>query len=266
MMKRLAAVAIVLAAMALVAAKPSSPTVEVELYGDGSARVTHRVPADPPAIVSVELLGSPALLMVTDDGLNPLEFNLTENVLSALLLEGEAVLVSYETKLGSWNGSLLEFTIPGSEGRTVLIIPHNMTIVLVDPVPDAISSADGSIMLEYDNPLEIKVALVGSPEESAGPAGGQSTEEGALPTYLAILPIAAALVVLLRRRKSPPITEEEEAILDFVRRRGGRAYMSEIREALELPASTSWRKVRRLEKLGLVKVTRTPAGLLVEVS
>ncbi len=105
------------------------------------------------------------------------------------------------------------------------------------------------------------------------PSGGGKTDEDGkgflnqviIPISISIAIIAAIYHFYTRRRGEKILTEDEEAIIDFIKSRGGKAYLKEIREGLEIPSSTAWRKVRRLEKMGLVKIYRTPAGLVVKL-
>ncbi len=109
-----------------------------------------------------------------------------------------------------------------------------------------------------------------TPPQETKPA---KREEGGMPVWVYVLgggAVAAAVTAfLLSRRRAESeefLTEEEVEILRFVRMRGGQAYLTEIVEWLGLPKTTAWRRVKRMEGLGVVKLVRTPRGLLVQAA
>lgn len=108
-----------------------------------------------------------------------------------------------------------------------------------------------------------------TPPQETKPA---KKEEGGIPVWVYALgggAVAAVTAFLLSRRRAESeefLTEEEVEILRFVRMRGGQAYLTEIVEWLGLPKTTAWRRVKRMEGLGVVKLVRTPRGLLVQAA
>ena len=110
-----------------------------------------------------------------------------------------------------------------------------------------------------------------TPPQETKPA---KREEGGMPVWVyvlgggAVLAAAVTAFLLSRRRGESEefLTEEEAEILRFVRMRGGQAYLTEIVEWLGLPKTTAWRRVKRMEGLGVVKLVRTPRGLLVQAA
>jgi uncharacterized membrane protein len=79
--------------------------------------------------------------------------------------------------------------------------------------------------------------------------------------YIIILLIIIAIIViifLLKRRRetmSEYLTEEEEAIMNILKKRDG-IYQSELIEILNLPKTTVWRHLKRLERMGKIKIIR----------
>lgn len=73
-----------------------------------------------------------------------------------------------------------------------------------------------------------------------------------------IITILIIIIFLLKKRKeaiSYYLTEEENAIIDILKKRGG-AYQSELVEILNLPKTTIWRHLKRLEKMGKIKIIK----------
>jgi len=88
-------------------------------------------------------------------------------------------------------------------------------------------------------------------------------------TYLiigAIIAIIAVIsyVVISRRHSSASLDIREREIIDYLRKRGGKALESEIRRDLKLPKSTTNRLLKRLEEKGIVKIRKI--GIQNEVS
>ena len=88
-------------------------------------------------------------------------------------------------------------------------------------------------------------------------------------TYLiigAVIAIIAVIsyVVISRRHSSASLDIREREIIDYLRKRGGKALESEIRRDLKLPKSTTNRLLKRLEEKGIVKIRKI--GIQNEVS
>jgi len=80
---------------------------------------------------------------------------------------------------------------------------------------------------------------------------------------LAVLAVAVFLFFRFRRgglarllRENPWLDEDEKNVLKVVWVKGGGAFESDIREALDLPKTTVWRIIKKLEENGLVKVEK----------
>ncbi|MET1101463.1 MAG: winged helix-turn-helix transcriptional regulator [Pyrodictiaceae archaeon] len=86
---------------------------------------------------------------------------------------------------------------------------------------------------------------------------------------VAVGAIAAILLLYRYRRGSngwenPIITEElddlDKAIIDKLREKGGSEYQYVLQRELGLPKTTMWRRIKRLEKLGIIRVEKRGKG------
>ncbi len=89
--------------------------------------------------------------------------------------------------------------------------------------------------------------------------------------------VAAALALLLRRRKSdeidveellegrPDLRFEDREVIRFLAESGGEAFASEIRDRFNIPRTSAWRLIRRLEREGLVEVKKVGGHSLVRL-
>jgi len=244
------------------------PSIYIEVYPDLSIFVKHFLPAESPSLVEIEVLGPPQYLIVTNDLDEPLIYNLTGRELVAFLIEGNAVKVDYivenfinKTEIG------YRIDIRGLEDwNTVTIKLPLQTVVLdIDPVPSAIKTENSGLILEFKNPRLIYIEYMY--EITSSDKKTQEKEEGGIDEKICILgavsAVLLAILLLSFHRTKAILTEEEEEILKYIKESGGRAYLKDIREVLELPASTAWRRVKRMEKLGVVELYKTPHGILV---
>jgi uncharacterized membrane protein len=82
-----------------------------------------------------------------------------------------------------------------------------------------------------------------------------------------VLAVACVVVVLLTRKRKPSaakvlrahpyLRQEDRDVIQFLEDNGGKAFESEIREKFpDMPRTSLWRLVRRLEKMDIVKVKR----------
>ena len=65
---------------------------------------------------------------------------------------------------------------------------------------------------------------------------------------------------LLRRRgsgiESPELRPEDRQLLQYLAERGGKVLESELRQKFLLPRTSAWRQVRRLERMGYLRINK----------
>ncbi len=65
--------------------------------------------------------------------------------------------------------------------------------------------------------------------------------------------------------KNPQIRYDDREVIRFLAERGGEALETEIREKFELPRTTSWRLVRRLQREGIVELGKVGGRNLIRI-
>lgn len=246
--------------------------IDIYIYPDGGLYVVDVTICSAPTIIVKELIGQPYFLMITNEKNEPLRYNLTGNKLTVFLHDGNRVIITYETYIGQKEGKLLRYNITSLISNVSIHLPSELILIYIDPLPDEIKRSYDEVILFYylTTYLTIETYLPEELNEKTSIEINNNDGTTLFILLLSLIIIIIAFVFLLykntvRERKIKKyLTEEEQLIIEFIEKRGGKAYLSEIREGLELSTSTSWRKIKKLEKLGLVKVTRTSAGLLVE--
>ncbi|HIE18809.1 TPA: hypothetical protein EYP75_03695 [Candidatus Bathyarchaeota archaeon] len=105
-----------------------------------------------------------------------------------------------------------------------------------------------------------------------------STMSPAVEYMVFILIVSAVVVILFTRRKRKPniekiiknhpyLRQEERDVLIFLAENNGKAFESEIRNRFpEIPRTSLWRLIRRLEKAEIVKIRKVGPGNMVELN
>jgi len=279
-----------LAALASVAgAQPAGEYVEVDIHPSGAAFVTFYVRAEGAYALDVDLVGVPDLMLgivaVDEKGdLLPVSYNSSSNSVSVITLNSSTVTISYVTNTVTakyrelW---LVNFTSP----RPVkVLLPPNATLSGVYTSFTSLRVEKGRLLLEFPaGAVMLSYVLLPAqlpqappkPAETGAPTPAQPTSpppqpapqpaqpERGLP-YLwlavAIAAIMAAVVVAallrLRRRVPAELSETDLEILRVLQSAGGGMFQSELGARLNLPTTTLWRRLRKLQRLGYVVVER----------
>ncbi|MGC8835959.1 helix-turn-helix transcriptional regulator [Infirmifilum uzonense] len=199
-------------------------------------------------------------------------YNLTGNTLTVMVAAGDTVNITYFSQL---SGDPLTLYVKGWNQSLELYIHANYVILGVEPIPDLVLREGNFTVFRYnrlEEDLSLSAMEVPVAEEKTGTYLQGKTWIPVQLVFAAIAIILVLVVVLLlilrrgRNKKSTFLSEEEEAIIDFLRKNGGKAYLKDLRESLGIPSTTLLRRVRRLEEKGLVKTLRAPGGLIVQLT
>lgn len=235
------------------------PVTTIVLYADGSASVEHKVAVNYPRLVRIKLLGDPIYLLVLSGDGRPLPFNKSGLDLTVEVID--EVVVSYDVEgLARETEGIWSLDVKGLYGETIVVLPNGSVLVYFEPPPEYLEAYDSGLKLVFNSSYVVLEYFVYEEEEEKRPLLNV--------LWLAAVAVTITFVaVYIWRRlwKKPQLTEEEKAILSFLKSRGGWAYQAEIREFLGLPTTTVWRRVKRLEELGLVSVEKTPRGNKVKI-
>ncbi|MGC8569417.1 MAG: helix-turn-helix transcriptional regulator [Nitrososphaeria archaeon] len=250
----LALLALVVAA----AAQASYPRASIVVYSDGYAGVNITSPVTAYVPANFTLIGSPQYLTVSYVNGTPVVYAVRGNVVEVAPDENGTISVSYYTLSIIYKNNVswfLNFTTPY---YTVVRLPSGSTLDYINRVPLSISSSDGTLYIELSPGSWLIGYLL------PAPASGYMSAYSAIWGYLAATAAAAAaaavfVYLLVRRRRRAQVKVERELdsrIIEFIRKNGGAAKESEIRQALVLPKTTAWRAIRRLEREGIVTVEK----------
>jgi uncharacterized membrane protein len=282
------AVALIAAVCVMLWLSPASGAVaggalKVQVYSDGYSLVTQQVAASASAAsVEVPLLSDVVSnLVAADQNGSPLSYRFSGgNNLTVYTLGATLVTVTYDTNsLTSKNGTVwtLEFT---NLYNATVVLPQYSTLSDISGTPYSINVTDRSPEA-FVGPgtwkISYGVAIAGITtvnSTSVGPVpsvGGTSLEVlEAVVAGVAVVAGAGGGLMLWRRRRGlvgpgSGLRPDDVQVLNFIQERGGRVLEPEIRTRFALPKTSAWRQIKRLERLGFVKVTKIGSQNQIEL-
>ncbi len=264
-------------AILLIIAYPSTLSytvnrVDVEVFRDGSVKITYIVYADPPEEVSLTLPSEPVFLQVTGE-FGSITYTLDGSRLSFITPYESVRIESYHIDLTSKEGAVWRLAIDIQYPYSI-ILPENVVflnisrndyqLVFRDGNPTLLVGG-GEIIIEYVLAPEEPPEAVGGGGNASQPPGDEGVppnKDGLSSTYLLlILLIVAGLASILgyrylrRREEASKILEEsderDELILKALEE--GPKTASELIEITGIPKSPLYRRLAKLEEQGLIE-------------
>jgi uncharacterized membrane protein len=151
-----------------------------------------------------------------------------------------------------------------------VFLPQNSTVIYLNNMPTAIDTSGTGIKLSlYPGQWEISYVLPLLPEDGTEDNGAPWTIpiEYLIIAIVAVTTVILSAVLIVRRRRGPNVEKitkaypqlkkEDKDVIEFLAEKGGKAFEAEIRERFpDMPRTSLWRLVRRLERLEIVEVKR----------
>jgi uncharacterized membrane protein len=234
-------------------------SIKVEV-GDGLQSV--RLPIEPIAASIVALADGKALPVIYEN-----------NTLYLILDKPSTVDISYIANT-SLVGNVFHLSINTDDNLT-LKIPTSSVILLTLPKNIISFKEEGGVLtLVVRGPQEIMYSLrVPSITQTVAPTPTntvttQPTVVTPKPDYTSLLITGIVVVavasgvtyVVLRRGRVGDIgkllDDVDRSIIRELKARGGSALQSELQDSIKVPKTTLWRHVKRLERLGVVRVEK----------
>lgn len=252
----------------------------VTIYRDGFVHVKMVVITEENlASITIPLL-SPDVsnILVFDETGEALDYDINVSVTGKIeeasieiySLGASAVKLEYDTStLTSKLGNLWTFAVSAPFELSVYL-PENATVMYLNVPPKSISTEGQRIKIEfYPGYCEVSYEI-GSQTQPQPPP---DTYERFLIWYvLAGVSVFGVLIFIaiylrMRRAKISSLKDDEKRVLEFIRKNGNRALEAELREAFpEIPRTTMWRLLKRLERQGIIRIKRVGLQNLVELA
>jgi len=255
---------------------------EIVVYRDGVSRVKSviEVNSTVPSI-SLWLYGEAANVMVTDDRGQLLRHELARSSIVIYTVGASTVRMEYDTMaLTRKDGPVWTLKIDlGAQGR--IFLPDGAVVTYVTDRPASIEAVSGRPVLtlarglweiSYVIPIHVTTTMSGtSVTTSVTSTPTVLTPSSAIigAAIIVTVLLVVGLVMFLRRRSrflSEPLSPADSEMLQLISSRGGRMFESELRDALGLPKTSVWRRVKKLEKVGLVRTRKVGSQNEVELA
>ena len=277
----------------------SARTLDLFLFSDGSTHVTYSLESDPfLPDTEVSLYGASfENLVVEDENGFPLTTQSENNILNVETLGSSNILINYDTySLISKDGKIWSFEIDSPVEFNV-IMPQNSVIVGMSTFPiDMDVASDRTKILLPSGMAEITYFLAVAesshvllPEETLVAEGDNSMMYvvGGVTAIAIITAIAIKMKNKPKQIVSPPQTtileknqpfniekvlempdlrEDDKEIIKFIHEKGDSALESDLRKKFILPRTTMWRAVKRLERHGLIEITKKDQQNLIKLT
>ena len=256
----------------------ASESLTLTAYLDGFVFVSHELTLNQtfPSI-NVTLLGeAPEDMLVVDDQNLPLEYAVANGEAVIYSLDANHIKISYSTPdLTSKTGKYWTLTAQVITS-TKIILPENASIISLNNIPELIETSNNQVSLTMPNGT-IEITYI--TEHSLNQQQTPNSTPYALIAAAILLPtmtsIAVALWFLKLKKHHPQPKElenevdtkklfekekylrpEEVQVINFLAEKHGTALEAELYEKLNLPRTTTWRLLKRLEKMEIVDIRK----------
>ena len=278
----------------------STRTLDFFLFPDGSTHVTYFLESDPllPDTI-VPLYGdSFENLLVEDENGFPLttQSPIENEILDVETLGSSNILINYDTySLISKDGKIWSFEMDSPVEFTVTM-PKNSVIVGMSTIPmDMNVDSERTKILLPSGPAEISYFLAVA-ESSQVLIPEEIIEENDnsilyVTGGAVVAAVIAAIAIKMRSKPKqivsspqletlekietislekvldmPDLREDDKDIVKFIHENGGNVMESDLRKKFLLPRTTMWRAVKRLERHGLIEITKKDQQNLIKLT
>jgi uncharacterized membrane protein len=260
-----------------------SESLTITIYLDGYVLVDHRLEIDQTyPSVNVTLLGETFEDMLIVDELNlPLNYTPFEGEAIIHSLDASHIRITYFTQdLTSKTGKYwtLSAEVPS---ETTVVLPEATSIISLNNIPELIETYNDQVSLLMPSGI-IEITYIADYNLH------QQTTINEIWLLAAIsLPILASVGIafwfLRRRRRPQPENLEDEVVIEkvfekekylrpeevqvirFLGEKKGTAFEAELYEKLNLPRTTTWRLLKRLEKMEIVDIRKSRRQNVVSI-
>lgn len=243
----------------------------IKVYRDGLIHVRQTLIVDDllPEIDLPLLSSSVENLIVLDENELMVDYQLNAENLTIFTLGASRVSIEYDTIALTKKEAEVWTLILNNTFNLSIFLPQNSTILYLNLMPTKIETMGNELSLSlYPGQWELSYVVPLLPKDQNGDVlwAGIPFEYLATAIIVVSAVIIIAALVILRKRKinikkilssHPELKKEDIAVIEFLAERKGKAFEAEIRERFpDVPRTSLWRLVRRLERLEIVDVKK----------
>jgi len=245
----------------------------VKVYNDGLAHITQTLTIDElKPTVTVSLVStSVENLIILDANQLVVDYELAGASLTVFSLGATQIKIEYDTTALTNKQAEIWTILMNNPYNLSLSLPKNSTIVYLNQVPTIIDTSSNQLSLVLPpSQWEISYTIPLQQDED-----NQNTNDSnitipvhyLITTVMVVIVIAAiVLYILTRKRKintqktinrNPHLSKEDKAVIEFLAEKDGKAFEAEIRQRFpDMPRTSLWRLIKRLEKSEIIEVER----------
>jgi uncharacterized membrane protein len=248
-------------------------SVDLTVYRDGLVHVTQTLIVNElaPDVTLPLLSSSIENVIVLDENQMLVDYEINGGNLTVFTLGAERVLIEYDTITLTKKEAEVWTLVADNPYNLTVFLPQNSTVIYLSKMPTAIDTSGTGITLSlYPDQWEISYVLPVQPEDDTKDNGAPWTTipiEYLIATIVALTAVVLSALIIVRRRKKPNVNKilkahpqlkkEDKEVIQFLAEKDGKAFEAEIRERFpDMPRTSLWRLVRRLERLEIAEVKK----------
>jgi uncharacterized membrane protein len=242
----------------------------VRVYADGGVMLEYRLSVEgAPANITLSVPRDAVHVSVSDGGdPAPYRYDEARGLLSFTAFSGRVTVRVYTLGLTSKEGAIWRLQLGAVDLETLLALPGEALVVSVEPRDFGVRLVNNTLHLVFKPGSTVRVEYTLIPAAQPAPPPGQAAPVAAPATRLllvlgALALLATAGVLVLRARRgasrlaeasvvAEALDERDRLILEALKN-AGEAAAPALQKATGIPKTPLYRKLEKLEKLGLVE-------------
>jgi len=281
----------------------STRTLELTLYSDGSTHISTQFEVDPlDPDFEVDLFG-PSIdnfVAVGENGFL-LSSEIINDKVTIDTFGSSSITIDYDIHdLISKEGRVWTFSLDSPTDYS-LLMPQNSIIVGMNALPSNMILVNDQTQLELNSGFSEINYIFGTANPPITDPPITNSEQSTFDIFtiaLVSIPIAAVIsgaVIMIKRKQTkssqviqtelvpesttitkpidtetifslrPDMREDDKEIVKFISKNGGEALESELRKKFLQPRTTMWRAVKRLERQGVIEISKKDLQNLVKL-
>ena len=265
-------------ALATADSPAASESLTLTAYLDGFVQVNYQLTLNQTyPTINVSLIGEThEEMLIVDEQSLPLYYTITNNEALIYSLNATKIAITYFTQdLTAKTGKYWTLTADAPTNATVAL-PETVSIISINNVPELIENANGKMILVMPSGT-IDVTYIAEHELDTQTQKPDATLLIITAVLLAIaFSIIVSVVYAVKRKKTPiqlaenknevdtkkllekhkDLRQEEIQVISFLTEKHGTALEAELYEKLNLPRTTTWRLLKRLQTMGIIDITK----------
>lgn len=247
-------------------------SVDLIVYRDGLVHVAQTLTVSElaPEITLSIFSSSIENVIVLDENELAVDYEINGDGLTVFTLGAEDILIEYDTIALTSKEAEVWTLVADNPYSSSVFLPQNSTVIYLNMMPTAIDTSGTGIKLSlFPGQWEISyvLPLLEDGTDDNGTSDITIPIDYLIAAIVAMVAVVISVILVIRRRRGPNVEKilkaypqlkkEDKDVIEFLAEKGGQAFEAEIRERFpDMPRTSLWRLVRRLERLEIVEVKK----------